>query len=415
MISIRAMVAVLFAAGLVAGATPAIADAQGLGARLKRRAEEAAKRKLEERTERRAGEAADAALDKAECAVPGKDCESGDAAAAGSAASGAGRGSANANGAKPGEGAWKNFDFVPGERVIFAEDFSRDKAGDFPKRLKFASGNIEVVEWQGARFLSTNTFGSRFSIPLPETLPERFTLEFDYSASGGNGMQVYFADPAQGGSHAYADIGTWMGGLRGGGMDAIGKPSGDEFRLKDAVFPVRIMADGEHVKVYMGDTRVANVPNANLGRARAIWFVVPGREDRAAMIGNVRVAAGGRELYDALTAEGRVATQGIYFDTGSDRIRPESTGTLAEIGAMLEAHGDLELTIEGHTDSAGDAAANLALSARRAAAVKAYLVARHGIAPGRLETTGLGATKPVVPNTTAEGRQQNRRVELVKS
>ena len=397
------------------------ADAQGgWKDRLKKKAEEAAKRKVEDRTEKRAGEATDKVLDKAECAASDKLCQ--ERAEAAAAANGGAGGAAGAGGGasakaslKPGEGAWKNFDFVPGERVIFAEDFSTDAVGDFPKRLNFKSGNLEIVEWEGARFLSTNTFTSSFSVPLPEVLPERFTLEFDYSASGGNHMHVYFVDPERRENRAYVEMGEWNGGINGGGVSAVGQPSGDQFKYRNKVIPVKVMADGKHVKVYMGDTRVANVPQANLGRSKVIYFQdVPGRDERAAMIGNIRVAAGGRDLYDALAAKGRVATQGIFFETGSDRLRPESTPTLTEIGRMLETHADLKLTIEGHTDNVGDASANQALSDKRAAAVKAYLVSKHKVDGARLATKGFGASKPAVPNTTAEGRQQNRRVELVK-
>ena len=408
----RARVHLVLAAALALVAAPAALDAQGFGDRLRKRAEEAAKRKVEQRTEKKAEEATDAALDKAECSVPGTKCDKSAASNGSASASGGAGTAAKAASAKPGEGAWRNYDFVPGERVLFAEDFTKDNIGDFPKRLTFKSGNVEIVEWSGARYLSTNTFGSQFAIVLPEVLPQRFTMEFEYSAAGGNGLSIYFGEPDN--EKSYIDMGTWYGGVRGGGIDALGKPSGDEFRYKDVLFPVRIMADGEHVKVYMGDTRVANVPNAKLGRSKAIWFNVPGREDRAAMIGSIRIAAGGRALYDALAEKGRVATQGIYFDTGSDRLRPESTPTLTEIGTMLVEHPELKLTIEGHTDNVGDAAANTALSEKRAAAVKAYLVSRHKVDATRLTARGLGASKPAAPNTSAEGRQQNRRVELVK-
>jgi len=385
------------------------ADAQGIFGRIKDKAAEAAKRKIEERTEKKAGEATDAALSKAECKVPGTKCDEADKAPADATSSG---GAAKAASLKPGEGAWKNYDFVPGERVIFAEDFMRDEVGDFPKRLTFKSGNFEVVEWRGARFLSTNTFASEFSIPLTEVLPERFTMEFDYSAAGGNGTQIWFTDPKTNNTIPYVDMGTWSGGISGEGVSASGSPA-DQFGYKDAVFPVRIMADGKHVKVYMGGTRVANVPNVDLGRAKTIWFRVPGREDRAAMIGNIRVAAGGRKLYDAIAAKGRVATQGILFDVGSDRIRPESSPTLKEIAGMLKEHADLKLTIEGHTDAAGSASANQTLSEQRAAAVRAWLVSQ-GIDESRLAAKGFGASKPAASNDSAEGRQQNRRVELVR-
>jgi outer membrane protein OmpA-like peptidoglycan-associated protein len=137
-------------------------------------------------------------------------------------------------------------------------------------------------------------------------------------------------------------------------------------------------------------------------------------EEDPVLVQSIRVAAGGKKLYDVLAAKGRVSTQGILFDTGSDRLRPESTPTLTEIGEMLKAHPDLKVAIEGHTDNVGQPAANEALSEKRAAAVKEYLVGRLGIDAARLTTAGYGNTKPVAPNTTPEGRQNNRRVEFVK-
>ena len=159
---------------------------------------------------------------------------------------------------------------------------------------------------------------------------------------------------------------------------------------------------------------VVNVPNADLGRTTKILFNTDARVDQPTLFTNFRLAAGGKKLYDALAAEGRVATQGIYFDTGSDRIRGESSATLKEIGTMLTEHPDLRLTIEGHTDNVGAAAANQTLSQKRAEAVRQYLIANHGVEEGRLVARGLGASKPAAPNTTAEGKQTNRRVELVR-
>ena len=124
--------------------------------------------------------------------------------------------------------------------------------------------------------------------------------------------------------------------------------------------------------------------------------------------------AQGGEHDDALAADGRVATHGILFDSGSDKIRPESTPTLKEIGKMLSDHPELRIMIEGHTDNVGDDASNLSLSERRAASVSAYLTSNFGVDAARLESKGFGETKPVAGNDTAEGRQNNRRVELVK-
>src|SRR5439155_20135807 len=93
-----------------------------------------------------------------------------------------------------GDGVFLNYDFVPGDRVLFAEDFTRDNPGDFPRRLQLRSGNFEVADWQGQRFLRTNNAGA-IAIPLPEVLPQRFTFEADYNGGGGWSLKVNFADP----------------------------------------------------------------------------------------------------------------------------------------------------------------------------------------------------------------------------
>lgn len=82
---------------------------------------------------------------------------------------------------------------------------------------------------------------------------------------------------------------------------------------------------------------------------------------------------------------------------------------------MREDHPDLKLTIEGHTHNVGGAEANQALSEKRAAAVRQVLIDGYQVDGARLVAKGLGQTKPAASNDTPEGRQSNRRVELVKS
>jgi outer membrane protein OmpA-like peptidoglycan-associated protein len=184
--------------------------------------------------------------------------------------------------------------------------------------------------------------------------------------------------------------------------------------MKADRLPVRLMADGAYVKVYVGTDRVANIPNADLGRSNTLRFAIEDGRSGGVFIGPIRVAAGGRDLYSTLDAEGRVATRGIQFDTGSAEIRPESTPALQDVARMLEDHPNLRVAIEGHTDATGSESANQNLSRRRAEAVKQYLTAEAGIAPSRLRAIGKGESNPVASNDTAEGRQSNRRVELVK-
>ena len=82
------------------------------------------------------------------------------AASQNAAATSSGSAATNASAPALDDAVFLNYDFVPGDRVIFAEDFTRDKLGDFPKRLELRRGNLEVAEWQGQRFLRTNSSAS---------------------------------------------------------------------------------------------------------------------------------------------------------------------------------------------------------------------------------------------------------------
>jgi outer membrane protein OmpA-like peptidoglycan-associated protein len=132
------------------------------------------------------------------------------------------------------------------------------------------------------------------------------------------------------------------------------------------------------------------------------------------LLGNLRLAIGAPDTRNKLISEGRFVTSGITFDVNSDKIKPESFGVLKEIAGALTDNPTVKVKIIGHTDSDGDAAKNLELSKKRAEAVKATLSSEFSIDASRMDTDGLGATKPLADNKTTEGKAQNRRVEFVK-
>lgn len=435
---------VLAAATCVAAAFVAATalPAQSLGDRLKQKAKE----RVDARVERTLDRAVDRAEGVVNCLVGDEECatkakaagkkvktheseeelEAANAAAAqASAKTAAAKEPASSETTAPpaiDTRSWENFDFVPGERVLFADDFSRDRVGNFPQRLQLIEGNAQIVESRGARWLQGSSRPTVVQINLPEELPRRFTVEFDMTLSGGFPLKVGIASQGEGdpdfeSAQTRAFIGAFGAGLAGGGVKATSVVMIDG-KSREAVagtqVRVRMQADGDYMKLYVNEHRVANVPSAKFGRARQLVIQSWGEDDSPSLVGNLTVAAGGRGLYDALLENGRVATQGIFFDTGSDRIRPESAPTLKQIGDMLKEHGDLKLLIEGHTDNVGNAASNLTLSDKRAAAVKVWLTGNFGVDASRLQTRGYGDTKPSAPNTTPEGKQQNRRVELVK-
>ena len=416
--------------------SPQHGAAQSLGERLKQRAAERAKQRADDALNRKTDEAVDKVIDGGlnvvKCVVGDTECiekakkdgqtvvrtdKAGktipadvevekQAAAKSSSAASPSAPAPRASSAT----AWANFDFLPGEKPLVVTDFAADVVGDFPRRLEAVGGNWEVVELDGQRWVRGNGQPNQFAVKAAGTLPTRWTLEFELRSKngecwiypGGEQQNPYISFSARhDGGYVRAD----------GSLTRVSAPNDDQI---DVPYQARIMVDGNYVKAYIDEKRVVNVPNLTHVRTDRVLVWCDGTEEEPMFIRNIRLAGGGRKLYDALAESGRVATQGIYFDSGKESIRPESTPTLKEIAAMLKEHADLQLTIEGHTDNVGAAAANLSLSQRRADAVRAALVSQYGVDGARLTAKGLGQTVPAAPNTTAEGRQQNRRVELVK-
>jgi len=126
-----------------------------------------------------------------------------------------------------------------------------------------------------------------------------------------------------------------------------------------------------------------------------------------------KLEANAEGWFDEISKSGRVAVYGINFDTGKSTIRADSRKPLEEVRKLALDHPELKLAIVGHTDNAGNPAANRKLSEERAAAVKAWLV-QNGVPAAQLSAAGFGDTKPVADNKSEDGRARNGRVELVR-
>ena len=125
------------------------------------------------------------------------------------------------------------------------------------------------------------------------------------------------------------------------------------------------------------------------------------------------VVADAKVMRNDLASTGRTIVHGIYFDTASAAIKPESEAALSEMVKLLNGSPTLKVYIVGHTDSVGSLESNLKLSSDRAASVVKAITAR-GVAASRLKSAGVGPYSPVASNDTDEGKAKNRRVELVK-
>jgi outer membrane protein OmpA-like peptidoglycan-associated protein len=328
----------------------------------------------------------------------------------------------------------KKSDFVPGEKVLFSESFEKDAISDFPAAWN-TTGSGEVVNVENAP-------GKWLSIPqktltYPEhvsKLPENFTIEFDLLIPTEKRPPITFGfsesnNPVKEGlnykklfyfriDHARDLIGSTNRYYSGGESNQAFKASGlagkpVHIAMSINKTRIRLYIDGEKLFDLPRAFEPATIRNSFFFRASEITS-----EKNPFHISNISIAESGTDARSSiikdLMEKGSVSTNDIQFDFNSDKIKPSSYETLNAFGEALKQNNDLRIRIVGHTDNVGKDDYNKQLSAKRADAVRAYLVANFDISVERMQTEGKGASSPTVPNTTDESRAKNRRVEFIK-
>jgi len=325
------------------------------------------------------------------------------------------------------EMAYAKSDFVAGDEIIFDDDGSREKLGEFPSQWDLISGVAEIlaINNEKAIRLGGGTSIAPLMNNMKEYLPDAYTIELDFynfeksRITGGNDWyHFYFCDKDK---RAVFDISvhpghddkffrvSWYwktpdGEERRGAEDVKNSPTGKFYRMS-------VSFNKRALKVYFDGVRLINIPNC----AKASNFYVHsyGNSNNVYFIKNIRMAKGAVPLYDRMISEGKFITYGITFDIGKSTIKPESMGEINRIVELMKENPDLKFSVEGHTDNTGTSANNQTLSEARSQAVVDKLV-EMGIAKNRLKAAGKGQTSPIADNSTDEGRAKNRRVEFVK-
>ncbi len=329
--------------------------------------------------------------------------------------------------------SYSKFDFIPGAKVIFYDDFAETAVGDFPPAWNTnASGEVVTTNLYPGNWFKMNGTGC---ILLDEEvkLPENFTVEYDvipFPEEEGNtsfefGFYMYSAEDPKN-----MDEGGAVPGLKGGIKMSFGYRStysayneegytingekenaamdaGKKYRLSFWIQKTRLRVYLDQVKVF--DLPKVFKPGFQINMMRfELW------DSGYPMITNFRIAAGLPDTRNKLLTEGKLVTYGIYFDVNKDVVKPESYGTLKDIATILNEVPEVKVKIVGHTDADGDDAKNMDLSKRRAASVKAELAKNFGVNADRIVTDGMGESQAVAPNDTPVNKALNRRVEFVK-
>jgi OOP family OmpA-OmpF porin len=327
------------------------------------------------------------------------------------------------------EKVYSRYDFIPGDKTIFFDDFSDTDVGEFPLKwsLKGPSGGgnaVEVVDYKGKRFLRSVPPSSKDEGLAASTLyvrlktkgdmPEKFTVEFDavLGETKGYQNQYYLLMYDENGWPGAGNAGSiYIEGQQGRSANTTTSINKNDGKIHH----IAVSVNGTFVKAWVDNQRVVNDPDAATRPIKYIGISLHANHGYSdtVMFTNFRVAEGGKDIKSALDTEGKIVTYGILFDTGSDKIKPESLPTLKKILAILKESPALKFSIEGHTDNQGTKKVNEPLSERRAKSVRTWLTGK-GISPSRLESKGWGDAKPIDTNDTAEGRANNRRVEFIK-
>jgi OmpA-OmpF porin, OOP family len=311
--------------------------------------------------------------------------------------------------------AYSNYDFVPGDTIIFADDFTDDQDGEFPSHwnLDAGQGILNKVGTDEAFALTQGNYATVSPRMKNQSyLTKTFTVEFNYYSNGAYPTSIFFHEPG--------DKRVSLSFSDEGGVSSSYFPKdfsapfpGSTSAFKNSWHHAAFIFKNGTIKCYVDQYRVLVMPNVDFNPTWIQFGGIAG-QDNPLLFKDVRIASGGNmnSIAQKFT-DAKIVTHGINFDVDKATIKPESMGTLNMIVKVMQNTPDLKFEVDGHTDNSGNSQHNMTLSQQRADAVEAQLISM-GIDASRLTTKGFGDTKPISSNDTQDGKANNRRVEFVK-
>ena len=397
------------------------ADAQGFLKKLKDKAIERVQDKIENKVERETDDAMDGVLDgkkKGNSNVQREDAENEAAPVS-----------------VPNEQPQINTstDFKRGSVILFEDDVTKERVGEFPSKWDLLDGAAEVKTIGGVKAIEPTN--NAMITPLLKQqgayLPEEFTLEYDFyywkskEDIGLNDVKLILLNSTDRSRNYFGDDENSFTLVHGvcdcaeHNYNVKGRATGFSYKFKQGWNHVAISFNKRALKAYFNGNRVVNLPNVQ----QPAWFAfqVPFDYHNLTFIRNVVLAKGAVELYDrdasdidkAIEQTGKFVTNNILFKTGKADLLPESMTEIQKVAAYMKKNPRARFEVQGHTDNQGSDKINDPLSQQRAEAVVKAL-ASLGVDDFNLKAVGKGSHEPVADNKTEAGRAKNRRVEFIK-
>jgi OOP family OmpA-OmpF porin len=309
--------------------------------------------------------------------------------------------------------AYQNFDFKAGDSIIFEDLFRDDQDGEFPSHWDLDHGQAVISKVGGdpAFCLTEGNFVIVYPRMKTESyLTDPFTIEFDYLANSGYPPMLRFVD-SKGGNHDLHFGQTVSTSYFK--KDLSGSEVEDNAAYQAKWHHAAMIYKNDQLKAYEDNVRALIVPHCEFVPVKVQVGGI-GDQNKPITFKNFRIASGGyQNMIGKLLTDGKFVTHGITFDVGKATLKPESMGVLNDVAKFMKDNTATKFEIDGYTDSDGDQQMNQKLSEDRSAAVKIQLISM-GIDGSRLTTKGFGASSPIAPNDSPEGKANNRRVAFVK-
>ncbi len=315
--------------------------------------------------------------------------------------------------------------FIDPGTAVFVDDFNTERPGEFPSKWTHVSGSLQndqvitqgeqdgVVEAiSGYSTIKPNIKGDNY-------LGDSFKIELHVYFYG-KGNEVYYVN-LKNDDNPYAnhDLRIANGSMHSGSDGIVRFPGG----IQPGWHVIQYSFNKGNLKAFFDGVQLINDPditqNPDHPRKKfnrlEIEMVSPGSNaanPRRQMISYFAIGKRGLPLYERLMNEGRLVMNDINFEVNSYVLQASSYSVLDKMVAMLMKHPELNIEIQGHTDSDGTDEFNQTLSENRANTVRNYLTTK-GVAANRLSTIGYGEGKPVDKSRTDAAKAKNRRVEFV--